>query len=684
MRSELRYRQVHLDFHTSEHIPNVGLNFDADQFIDSLKRAHVDSVTVFARCHHGWCYYPSKVGKPHPNLRRTDLLGEIVQACRAHDINVPIYITVQWDELMAREHPGWRVMSADNLSADSPTQDPSAQRQLSARWHPLCLNNEDYVDYLIRLSLEVMERYRPDGLFMDILLPWECVCPRCLALMQSQGLDPEKREDRLNNDRRTLMSFYQRFSETIWNQDPDMRLFFNSGHIYRGERDRYRYFSHLEIESLPTGGWGYDHFPVSARYASSLGMEFLGMTGKFHTAWGEFGGYKRAVALEYECALMLALGARCSIGDHLHPSGTMDRDTYELIRPAYQRVEKLEPFLKDALPVSEIALLSAAAFSPISLGRDGRENPSDDGAARMLLELQEMFDVIDPEADFGSYRLLVLPDSVTFTPALKDRIAAFFKGGGRLILSGSSGMKADESGFALDLGVHYDGQCSPFVPDYLQAEVELDPELVGSPFVIYERGYAVKASRAEVLASSRNPYFNRSWARFCSHQHTPYTLERNESYDAVMQDGAIVYFAHPIFRAYYNSGQPLLKYLFRGALNRLLPERKLRVELPSSGRASLMRQMQQKRWLLHLLFAQTQLRGSKHPYPDGRERPIEIIEDVVPIRDIRCWLRLDLKPQRVYSAYSGQEIPYRFEKGVLEFTVGELYIHELVVIEETR
>ena len=684
MRSELRYRQVHLDFHTSEHIPDVGLHFDADQFVDTLKRACVDSVTVFARCHHGWCYYPSRVGKPHPNLKRPDLLGEMVQACRANNINVPIYLTVQWDERMAREHPEWRVMSANNLSADSSAQDPSAQKQLTARWHPLCLNNEDYLDYVTRLTLEVMEGYSPDGLFMDILLPWQCVCPRCLVLMQSQGLDPEKREERLANDRRTIMDFYRKFSESIWNQDPDMRLFFNSGHIYRGERDRYRYFSHLEIESLPTGGWGYDHFPVSARHAGSLGMEFLGMTGKFHTAWGEFGGYKRAVALEYECALMAALGARCSIGDQLHPSGKMDRDTYELIGPAYARIEKLEPFLKGARPESEIALLSAAAVSPVSLGREARENPSDDGAARMLLELQEMFDVIDLEADFGGYRLLVLPDAVTFTPDLTDKIAAFLAEGGRLILSGSSGMRPDESGFALKLAVQYEGQTSPFDPDYMQVEAELDSELVSSPFVIYDRAYAVKADRAEVLATSRNPYFNRSWAHFCSHQHTPYTLERNDSYDAVMQDGPIVYFSHPIFRAYYNSGQPLLKYLFRGALNRLLPERKLRVKLPSSGRVSLMRQELEKRWLLHLLFAQPQLRGSKHPYPDGRERPIEIIEDVVPVRNIPCRLSLDREPRRVYSAYSGQAIPYGFEDGILEFTVGELYIHELVVIEELR
>ena len=29
----LRYRQIHLDFHTSEHIPGVGAAFDPDDFV---------------------------------------------------------------------------------------------------------------------------------------------------------------------------------------------------------------------------------------------------------------------------------------------------------------------------------------------------------------------------------------------------------------------------------------------------------------------------------------------------------------------------------------------------------------------------------------------------------------------------------------------------------------------------
>jgi len=106
----LRFRQIHLDFHTSEHIDGIGSAFDAKDFVETLQSAHVDSITIFAKCHHGWSYYPTEVGAPHPKLARPDLMGEMVDALNAADIECPIYISVQWDERNARLHPEWRVL----------------------------------------------------------------------------------------------------------------------------------------------------------------------------------------------------------------------------------------------------------------------------------------------------------------------------------------------------------------------------------------------------------------------------------------------------------------------------------------------------------------------------------------------------------------------------------------------
>lgn len=61
-------RQVHLDFHTSPLIPSIGQDFDPQQFAAVAKAAHVDSITVFARCHHGYVYYPSKINGSRPEI----------------------------------------------------------------------------------------------------------------------------------------------------------------------------------------------------------------------------------------------------------------------------------------------------------------------------------------------------------------------------------------------------------------------------------------------------------------------------------------------------------------------------------------------------------------------------------------------------------------------------------------
>ena len=70
----MRFRQVHLDFHTSGRIPDIGGRFSKEQFQAALKVGHVDSITVFSKCHHGWAYHPSKANRMHPHLK-FDLLG---------------------------------------------------------------------------------------------------------------------------------------------------------------------------------------------------------------------------------------------------------------------------------------------------------------------------------------------------------------------------------------------------------------------------------------------------------------------------------------------------------------------------------------------------------------------------------------------------------------------------------
>jgi hypothetical protein len=153
----------------------------------------------------------------------------------------------------------------------------------------------------------------------------------------------------------------------------------------------------------------------------------------------------------------------------------------------------------------------------------------------------------------------------------------------------------------------------------------------------------------------------------------------HDGYQGIFQDGNVIYFSHPLCQAYFKSGQPLLKYAFIGALKRLLPKPQLTVKAPSNTRVSLMQQKDKGRLVLHVLYAQTQLRGSGHTFW-GAAQNIEILEDAVPLAEAACELVLASKPSRVADP-TGKEIPFTHVGGVLKFSLKNVDIHGMAVID---
>ena len=190
------------------------------------------------------------------------------------------------------------------------------------------------------------------------------------------------------------------------------------------------------------------------RYARTLDVACLGMTGKFHTSWGDFHSLKNEEALQFECFQMLALGARCSVGDQLHPSGKIDAPTYDLIGSVYREVERKEPWCRGARAVSDLAVFTPEEF----IG--GRTPPPALGAIRMLQEGAHQFDIIDSaQTDLSRYKVLVLPDEITVDPTLEQKLTSYLQAGGALIASHRSGLNEEKTDFGLPaLGVAAEGR----------------------------------------------------------------------------------------------------------------------------------------------------------------------------------------------------------------------------------
>ncbi|MBP5274497.1 MAG: alpha-L-fucosidase [Abditibacteriota bacterium] len=664
---QLRFRQVHLDFHTNPDIENIGGNFDADEWIDTLKEARVDSITIFAKCHHGLSYYPTKTGVVHPHLK-IDLLKAQYEACKAADINAPIYISAGTDTWISDRHPEWRE------ARPSPDGRTYTQWGLAPGFLKLCFNSP-YLDYLTAQIEEVARLYPEcDGIFLDIINQGECMCPSCIKWMKDNGLDPSLPESRKKCAARGLEEYYRRSTEAARCVNPRMRVFHNSGHVAKNNTDILKYFSHLELESLPTGGWGYDHFPMSASFVSGLGMDFLGMTGKFHTTWGEFGGFKHPNALRYECMQMLAFGSKCSVGDQLSPDGRLDKSTYSLIGSAYKEVEAKEKWCAGARRVADIAVLSREAET-------GRRE-ADNGTGRVLLEGHYLFDVINRSMPFEPYRLLILADDILADEDLGKKLQAYLRGGGRIILSGTSGLDPQKKGFVIDTGCRYIGE-SPYQPDYLKAGGFLSPEHVSSPVVMYLKSSQAELTDGAALGEVYYPEFNRTWEHFCSHQHAP-AGKKSPFPGAVLNKAEnVLYYAHPIFEIYGDLGAVIYKELAQKGIDYMLKKPTLKTNLPSSARCTLTRQ--KNSYVLHLLYANIMSRGDERVLsPEGYVRPsrkTEVIEELLPLYDTEITLDIPEKATEVLSVPDGKPIPFCRREGKICFTIDKFTCHAMIEIK---
>ena len=663
----MRYRQIHLDFHTSPLIPGIGSAFDPLAFGQAFKAAHVDSVTVFSKCHHGVSYHPTTVGRMHPGLS-FDLLRGQIDALHAVGINAPVYLTATWDELAATEHPEWRTVLPDGTL-------PHVSRHPGDPGWAYLDYATPYLDYLCAQTEEVMTRYPDaDGIFMDISFQLPSVSEHAKRKMDGLGMDWTSPGDR---DRFTALSvenYFDRVTQAVRKHDARMPLFFNSGHIRRGMRKHYfDYYSHLELESLPTAGWGYDHFPLSARYVEQMGLPFLGMTGKFHWLWGEVGGYKKPDALLYECGAMLAQGARCSIGDHLHPTARIDASTMAVIAPAYAWVEEREPWCEGTTNRAEIGLLSLEAVTQKGLsGRAERSVIPDEGAIRVLLEGQFTFDVLDLDSDFGLYALLILPDAIPVDDALRDRINAYVAGGGHVLLTGRSGIGAD--GFVFDIGAAWHGTSAMTGGDYLLPVPALRADQVNDPLFMYLPSERASLTDGLSLGEVFDPYFDRTPRHFSGHVNAPSQPEPT-GFAAGVSKGGFTWLAHPVFSCYHKAGAVAMLEIAEKTIARALGRpRQIVTGLPRAGRATLRHAPALGSDILHLLHATPALRGTLGG------QPIQPVQDLLTLHDTRVDLAATGKVTEVRLVPDGTPLPFAEAGGRVEFTVPQLRGHQMVQI----
>lgn len=643
-------RAVHLDFHTMPNVTDFAEHFDAKSFARTLKDAKVDFINVFAKCNLGFAYYPTAIGIPYPYMKG-DMLGDMVEECHKEGIGVAAYFNIGLDHEMARKRREWTVVNKEGqvIWGD----------RTGNFFRLMCLNS-GYKDYMLGMIREVVERYPIDGVFLDCLVMNPCYGNECQEELHACGQDPL-------NDQAVQSFTRQKVIDFCWDvknvTGDDILLLPNGlGHIHCEGMG-----SHIEIECLP-GAWGYDYFAAQAAYTRTLGKQVLYMTGRFHASWGDFGGLKSKASLEYDCWDAISNGIATSVGDHMHPRDGLDPAVYRLVGEVYADIERYEPWTDGARAAAEIAVVLPAGSD---LGANNPRFPKGQqllyAAARMLGELKYTFDIVEEKGDFSGYKVIVLPDEITITPLLQEKLERHLAAGGGIVSTGFSGLDAGRTKFAIDAwNMEYKGADTRNVSYFkmLERSERFDPDFT---YAVYKQGIMIEGKPgAEIIADDYDAYSNKHWDGFHGYYYTP--PKQASGLPAVLRSGRVYQIGFQLFLGYGENAYPEYKYLLQHCIARLMPDPLVRCEgIPTTARVAVTRKDGMD--IVHVKTTYPELRGKYN-----------VIEEHNVVHGGVVRLRgEDVK--QVYSAPDRKPIPYDIADGYARIRLPEIPGYLMVVVE---
>lgn len=660
-RAQFPLRAVHLDFHVGPAVPDVGKDFDGDAFARTFHDAHVDSVTVFAKCHHGLLYYATQRPERHPGLAPgLDLLGGQIEALHGAGIRAPIYLSVQCDEYAANAHPEWLALDPDLRQVRRP-----AVGAYGAGWQILDMSSP-YADYVADQLAEVLDIYGPvDGIFFDMCWDQPSSSRWAMAAMRAEGLDPASADDRDRYAHLVALRYMRRYANQV---EPALLpgsatgAWFNSRPKANLTVER-EFVRHVEVEALPTGGWGYNYLPYVGRLVRSLGLPALSHTGRFHRSWGDTASLKSHAALSYECAQILAHGLSNGVGDFLAPSGKLSSAVYSRIGSVFGHIAACETTTKGARHLADIALIVDPALG---------DHPGDAviGAVRVLQQLRHQFDVLARDASFAGYPLVVVPETTSIDPELARRLLTHVEAGGALLIEAGSVVQGPDGDALLSrLGASRHG-----VLEYTTLFLDLGRsslEKVAQELAVRVHGTAHKLRHLEgtdVVVGLAEPYFERSYDHFSGHSYTP--LGRPSAWGGVLRRGRVVLVGVPLLAAVAGEGNDEYRTVLRALLDELLPHPLVRAGGP-----------------VHL--ETTVVRGATHTavhllsfLPSRLARDLDLVLDPFPIVDVEVAVRVERAPSRVRLEPSGTTLPFRYVDGYTTSRVTVLDGHAILVVDD--
>lgn len=621
------YSRLLIDNHITECDERLMSKYSPETYAEMIAGAGISSAMVYACDHNGNCYYPTKVGHMHKNIKGRDLFGEVVENLKKRNVVPVAYTTVVYHNHSAKNHPAWRMEDANGNQHDG-------------RYWYSCFSNEEYVQFAEDQLREVLA-YDVAGIFIDMTFwPMICTCHNCRTRYRAEnGKEIPEAIDWNNPEwvafqrarERWLVEFSSRLADLVRREFPEKTVTLQNSPILAGWMlGQTRGVSKTsDYASGDFYGGKFEHrFGAKVMSAHSNEIPFEFMTSRcihlfYHTTT------KSKDELVLGALTTLAHGGAYFMIDAINPDGTLEPRVYKLLGEVTRSVAPFEKLVQRENPVLKadvgIYFPMTSFVAPKMNGRNikaaGERCTHMDGigkapvitemtgTSRLLNKMHIPHAVIpDDTEDLSDFKTIFVNNAFYLSEAECARLRTFVKNGGTLIATGQTSLRdldGNTTGnFALAdvFGVDYSGDIS----DSLSYLHDLKS---GEKYVATAACPLVKATTAESLAKITAPMFPPFHPELYASIHSNPWGEVTD-FDAItvhsFGKGTCIYLAQELLGYTYDDHNNYLTGLLK---ERIQSGYRIKTNAPACVEVTVLKSTQSDRWIIALVNQQDELPG---------------------------------------------------------------------------
>ncbi|MBR4519049.1 MAG: beta-galactosidase, partial [Victivallales bacterium] len=615
-----------------------------------VKLSGVESSMVYACDHNGNCYYPTKVGHQHANLRGRDIFGKTTRLLRAAGIAPIAYYTVTFHNDCARRFPHAAARSCTGIDH-------------TGRYHFTCPNQPDAVDFYLREIAEIIQ-YDIDGLFIDMTFwPLVCCCDKCrekFGRAIPQVIDWRAPEwvafQRFRE--KSMADFAQKLTDFVKEKKPDLSVTHQFSPVLHG------WFLGQSTGIAQASDYASGDFygeKLQQRFATKVFDAFTSnppfefMTSRCVTLY-DHTSTKSDDELLFSALTTLANGGAYFFIDAINPDGTLQEPFYrrlgklnQLLAPYRQAVARLKPRLEAEVGIyfslnccvnqdadgTPLAALDSESSSNMSVRRNAVCEEMM-GTAELLTKMHLPYRIItERQDDWSGLQVIFLNQAAYLSAQECQKLSNFVQSGGTLIATGESslydvlGKTTGDFALAEVFGAHFTGEYSPPMT------------YTGDDFIscIGRVPLTTPGASTEVFARLTFPDFPvGDETHYASIHSNPPGLEPSP-YPAITRHaygkGQCLWLATSLLGVRQYSQQ---EFMFK-VLTPFLPSFVEAENLPGSAEITLLKAKDDNQFLLCIVNAQDEL-------------------PPIPLYNVMLKLHLPFKPVSIRQIATGQELPF--------------------------